>query len=177
MSNQAREETNRPATETTKNRHQDGVVSTGKIRAAKDLSMAIITLLFVQFLLGMWTNLFVVFPEFSPSVNPLDQVFLQGPYILAAHIITGVALGILSISVFILSVLARNKRAIVLACAGLGSILLAGESGIEFVLGWYANDVLSFSMALGFVFSFVVYFATLSFRKDEPQVNRARCGK
>ena len=160
MTNQAGREESMSSTKTTESAR--GVARAGKIRALRILSMSILALLFVQFLLGMWTNLFAAFPESSPSVNPLDQVFIQGPYVLAAHIITGIALGIVSISIIVLSALARNKRAVVLACAGLGSILLAGESGIEFVLGWYGNDALSFSMAFGFVLSFVIYFAALS---------------
>jgi hypothetical protein len=123
--------------------------------------VSILTLLFVQFLLGMWTNLFVAFPQPAPSVNPLDNVFLGGPYILAAHIIAGLVLGILSISVVVLSILVGNNRAIALASAGLGSILLAGMSGIEFVLGWYTNNALSFSMAFAFALSFAIYFLFL----------------
>ncbi|MGI0090541.1 MAG: hypothetical protein ACREBS_02420 [Nitrososphaerales archaeon] len=113
-------------------------------------------MLFIQFFLGMWTNLFAAFPTKSPSVNPLDSVFANGPYVITAHTLTGLALGILSILVIILSSISRDRRAILLASAGFGSILLAGESGIEFVLGWYSNDLFSFLMALGFILSFSI---------------------
>lgn len=159
MTDHRQEATTKPQTETSGNVPLGKAKLSGRIR---ELSMVILTLLFAQFLLGTWTNLFAAFPAPSPSVNPLDSVFTNGPYILAAHIITGLTLGILSISVLVLSALARNKVAIVLASAGLGSILLAGESGIEFVLGWYANNLLSFSMAVGFALSFAIYFLILS---------------
>ncbi len=128
----------------------------------RELSVVILFVLFFQFLLGMWSNLFVTFPTQSSSVNPLDNVFVNGPYVLTAHIVTGLVLGILSIALLALSVIARKKRAIALALGGLGSILLAGESGIEFVLGWYSNNGFSFSMALGFALSFAIYFLNIS---------------
>ena len=121
-------------------------------------SIVVVVLLFAQLLLGMWTNLFVSFPSKTPSVNPLDSVLVNGPYIVSAHIINGIVIGVLSILTIALSVIARNRRAVFLSCCGFVSILFAGESGIFFALGWYGNNFLSFSMSTGFVFALAIYF-------------------
>lgn len=99
------------------------------------ISIAILSLLFLQLLLGMGANLFAAFPSKSPSVNPLDSVLVNGPYIVSAHIMNGCALGILSIAAIVLSVFGRNRSAIFLSCVGLISIFVAGESGVLFALG------------------------------------------
>lgn len=118
-------------------------------------------LLFLQYLLGMITNLFAVSPTQIPSVNPLDKVFTNGPSLLLFHIVNGLALGLLSISAVIVSTIVKNKRLLLIALSGLGAILFAGESGIEFVLGWYSDDLFSFLMSLGFILSFTAYFVLL----------------
>lgn len=130
----------------------------GKYRMIGRVSTFVLALLFIQLLLGMWSNLFVTFPSQAPSVNPLDSVLIDGPYIISAHIINGIFLGILSILVIVLSAVARNRRVIFLSCCGFISILFAGESGILFALGWYTNNYLSFSMTIGFALSLAIYF-------------------
>jgi len=134
-----------------------------KVRVIRIISIGIIVLLISQYLLGMWTNLFVVFPSEVPSVNPLDSVFTNGPYLLLSHIVNGIGLGVMSICAVIISLISRNKRLVVLSISGFASILLAGESGIEFVLGWYNDNLYSFLMSLGFIASFAIFFAMLWF--------------
>ena len=120
-----------------------------------------ICLLFLQYLLGMATNLFVNFPAKIASINPLDSVFTNGPYLVLGHIVTGLLLGLLAISQIVSAALAKNRPLVLLSVCGLGTILFAGESGIEFVLGWYSEDLFSFLMSLGFILSFATYFALL----------------
>lgn len=122
------------------------------------LSITILSLLFLELLLGMYANLFAAFPSQSPSVDPIDSVLVNGPYVVSAHIINGIALGILSIAAIVLSVFARNRRAIFLSCIGFISILFAGESGVSFALGWYTNNYFSYSMTVGFALSLAIYF-------------------
>src|SRR5262245_9452038 len=112
-------------------------------------------LLFLQYLLGMISNLFVNFPaQQQSSVNPLDSVFTNVPILVLFHILNGLALGLLSICAIIVSAIIKNKRLLLISILGFGAILFAGESGIEFVLGWYSDDVFSFLMSLGFIISF-----------------------
>ena len=109
----------------------------------------------------MGTNLFVDFPTKIASVNPLDSVFTNGPYLVLSHIVAGLLLGLLAISAVVLAALAKNRPLVLLSVCGLGTILFAGESGIEFVLGWYSEDLFSFLMSLGFILSFANYFVIL----------------
>ncbi len=124
----------------------------------------------------MATNLFVEFPTETASVNPLDSVFTDGPYPVLFHIIAGLALGVLSISALILSARAKDRALVILAVGGLGAILLAGESGIEFVLGWYSNDVFSFLMSFGFILSFTVYFLLFWFANLRYPIRQSTIG-
>ena len=133
-----------------------------KIRLVRNFSLLIIVLLFAQFLLGMWTNLFVAFPQ-SSSLNPLDLVFTNGPYILLVHIVNGLGLGILAVCVVVLSVIVKTRLLILLTSLGMLSILAAGESGILFVVGFYSDNSLSFSMAFGFISALMMYFFTLMY--------------
>ena len=122
----------------------------------------------------MTTNLFVEFPTKTASINPLDSVFTNGPYVLLIHIFTGLALGLLSISALILSMLAKERRLVLLALGGLGAVLFAGESGIEFVLGWYSEDLFSFLMSLGFILSFIVYFSLIWYVRQIGSASQTR---
>jgi hypothetical protein len=134
-----------------------------RTRVIRNASIAMICLSFLQYLLGMSANLFVAFPGQIASVNPLDGVFTNGPYLVLLHIVAGLVMGLLSIGTLVLAVRAKSRRLILLALGGLGAILLAGESGIEFVLGWYSDDLFSFLMSFGFILSFVVYFLLLRY--------------
>lgn len=116
-------------------------------------------MLVLQYLLGMVSNLFVNFPAKNPSIkNPLDSVFTNGPYLLFFHFVIGLAVGILAITLIGLSAVAKKRSLIAISVGGLGSVLLAGESGIEFVLGWYLNNLFSFLMSLGFILAFIAFF-------------------
>jgi hypothetical protein len=137
-----------------------------RTRAIRNASIAMICLLFLQYLLGMSMSLFVAFPGQIASVNPLDSVFTDGPYLVLLHIIAGLTMGLLSIGALVLAARARSRRLILLALGGLGAILLAGESGIEFVLGWYSDNLFSFFMSFGFILSFIVYFLLLRYAEQ-----------
>ncbi len=127
------------------------------LRIARFTVEASIILLFLQLLLGMWANLFAVFPSPTPPVNPLDQVFTEGPVLLALHVIVGILLGILAIVGVAAAAYARNRGLIALELGALSSVLIAGESGIEFVLGGYQEDFLSYTMTVGYVLLLIVY--------------------
>ncbi|MFI5421320.1 MAG: hypothetical protein ACHQ1H_10175 [Nitrososphaerales archaeon] len=137
--------------------------SVSRIRAVGNISIALLFLLILQYFLGMASNLFVNFPLQTASVNPLDSVFSNGPNLVLIHIVNGLALGLLSISAIIVSAIVRSRRLILISVSGLLAILFAGESGIEFVLGWYSDNLFSFLMSLGFILSFTAYFALLWF--------------
>jgi len=119
-----------------------------------------VVLLFLQLLLGMWTNLFTTFPTPSQSVNPIDQIFTEGPPLLTLHVVIGLLLGILSIAGLVGAAYIKNRRLIALEACALVSVLVAGESGIEFVLGGYQENVFSYTMTVGYVMLLATYVWT-----------------
>ena len=125
----------------------------GQIRI---LSRAMMPLLIVQFLLGMFANLFVTFNT-STDPNPLAVVFTGGSPALILHVVIAVVLFILSLLVLISAAFVDGRSVIAIATAGLASTALAFFSGIAFVYTSYTNNTLSYLMAVGFLFGLIIY--------------------
>ncbi len=113
-------------------------------------------LLIVQFLLGMFANLFVTFST-STDPNPLAVVFTGGSPALMLHVLIAVVLFILALQVLITASFTQRRQAIAIASAGFASIALAFFTGIAFVYTGYENDSLSYLMAVGFLFGLIIY--------------------
>ncbi len=108
----------------------------------------------------MWANLFANFPTPVQSVNPIDQIFTEGPPLLSLHVVVGILLGILSITGLVGAAYLKNRRLIALQTVALVSVFIAGESGIEFVLGGYQANLLSYTMTLGYAALLATYIWT-----------------
>jgi hypothetical protein len=114
-------------------------------------------LLIVQFLLGMFANLFVTFST-STDPNPLAVVFTGGSPALMLHVVIAVVLFILALLVLISAALIHHRRPVVaIATAGFASTALAFFSGIAFVYTSYTNNTLSYLMAVAFLFGLIIY--------------------
>ena len=113
----------------------------------------ILILLILQYGLGMFTNLFVEFPEGQSETQTWEFAWKQWP--LAAHIILGLGLFTLAVLLCIRSARVRNKRWILASGVGLLSIFVAGASGAAFIPT--QMEAYSFSMALSFVVAVVAY--------------------
>jgi hypothetical protein len=109
--------------------------------------MAIITLLIVEFLLGMWVNLYAAVPV-GTKLNLSQQPDFAGKLELGIHLIVGVLLGVVSFVILIFVALLKKAVAAVLAVVGLLSIIVAGFSGLDFTNGGYSNGAESFVMAV-----------------------------
>ncbi len=116
-------------------------------------TFSILTLLLpLQFLLGIWVNLFVKVP------NPLVSSFFAsgGGIVLVVHILNALTIATLSI---VAVVSARRLKSVVpfrLSMLANLFVFLAIASGIIFVF-FGQNDAFSFTMAIGFVFSVVLF--------------------
>ncbi len=116
-------------------------------------TVSILTLLLpLQFLLGIWVNLFVDIP------NPLVSSFFVsgGGIVLIFHILN--ALTIATLSVLLVIFARRLNKAVPFRLSILATVFvfLAIASGITFVF-FGQNDAFSFTMAVGFVFSVVLF--------------------
>ena len=122
--------------------------------------------LFLQFLTGMWVNLFVSFPNFSTSQGyfgmgvMMSFMFSGGP-VFMVHMMMGYLIGILSIVLLALSLLSGRIAMMSLGVAGFASVLFAGINGLAFMFSGFQNNANSYLMAVGFVLTFGIYFAQL----------------
>ena len=113
--------------------------------------------LFIQFLLGMYINLFVAIPVMS-------QFFMMGygPYsgfqIVMVHMFLGILIGFISLGILFLSA-GTGQRNILMGAIGLFlSILLAGIDGLFFLFDGQ-NNVNSYLMSTGFILA--IFFSIL----------------
>ena len=113
-------------------------------------------LLILQFLLGMFANLFITFST-STDPNPLAVVFTGGSPALMMHVLIAVVLLILALQVLVTAIFINRRPVVVVASAGFASIALAFFTGIAFVYSGYENDSLSYLMAVGFLFGLIIY--------------------
>ena len=113
-------------------------------------------LLILQFLLGMFANLFITFST-STDPNPLAVVFTGGSPALMLHVLIAVVLLILALQVLVTATFINRRPVVAVAGAGFASIALAFFTGIAFVYSGYENDSLSYLMAVGFLFSLIIY--------------------
>ncbi len=120
------------------------------------LTRAMMPLLILQFLLGMFANLFVTFTT-SSAANPLASIFTEGSPALMAHVIIGIVLFVLSLIVLIFAGFTSRRRLLGIASLGFALMAVAFFSGIAFVFSAYTNNALSYLMAVGFIIAFIVY--------------------
>ena len=120
--------------------------------------MAELVLLAIQFVIGMWMNLFALFPSTNvafPMYGMMNVMFSVPE--LMAHMMIGMLIGLVSLMIFVMSLMGGfHKSAILSAIASL-SIFLAGMSGLEFILTGFQNNVLSFTMSWGFAVAVISY--------------------
>lgn len=78
--------------------------------------------------------------------------------VLMAHMLNGYLLGILSLVVLGIAIYSKQARLIGISIVGIAFILLAGISGLSFMFSMFSDNLLSFTMALGFIGALAAYF-------------------
>ena len=76
---------------------------------------------------------------------------------LMVHMMIGVLIGLISIIIFMIFAMGGDYRFSSLSAIASVSILIAGISGLEFVFSGFGNNVFSFIMSMGFIFTVVAY--------------------
>ncbi|MGC8608540.1 MAG: hypothetical protein ACP5UV_01570 [Thermoplasmata archaeon] len=110
-------------------------------------------LLAVQYILGMWMNLFAVYPTSGFYVM---RAMFDVPNLLP-HIMLGFLIGIISIAILFISLSTRKLYPILLSAISSVSILVAGISGLDFIFGDFVNNDLSYLMSVFFIISVLSY--------------------
>ena len=117
--------------------------------------------LFIQFLLGMYINLFVSIPAASPFF-----MMGYGPYggfpIVMVHMFLGILIGLISIGILFLSIGSGQKKILASAIGLFLSILIAGIDGLFFLFDGQ-NNINSYLMATGFILAMLFSFILLLF--------------
>ncbi len=116
-----------------------------RLRRIVRWSWITLALLLLQNLLGMGLNLYV---DLS-SYPTIEDAFRAAPA-LGVHVLTAFAIIGTSAYVFARTVGTKDRRMLLMALAGLGFVLLAFFSGIEFTF-FGQVDAFSFLMEAGFV--------------------------
>lgn len=145
--------------------------------ALRGIVAVVLFLLFAQFLLGMWLNLFAAFPTAPSSASSMLGAmgsmmglgFSGGVPALMIHMMTGFLLLVLSVVVVALAAASSPRRSWVVALSGLGfvSVLAAGIAGLDFMVSSFQDNFYSYAMAISFVSAFSSYFLMLSFTRRQ----------
>jgi hypothetical protein len=113
--------------------------------------------LVLLYLLGIYTNLYVHFPENETKPGLMRFAVAQIPLVL--HIILGLMVLIGSIVIFIRAIFAKNTRLTLLSGISLIAILGGVMGGFAFITE--QSEGYSFLMASGFIVSVFSYFLVL----------------
>ncbi|EZQ01619.1 MULTISPECIES: hypothetical protein [Acidianus] len=127
---------------------------------SRKIVFAILIILIIEFIVGMWLNLFAAFPQFNFS-SMMNFMASGSMGMLMLHIALGVILGILGIALLMFI----PERGRLFSIIGLISIIIAGINGLFFMYTGFSNNYYSFFMALFWVISIVSYSMVIQFTK------------
>ncbi|MEM0157979.1 MAG: hypothetical protein QW812_00510 [Thermoplasmataceae archaeon] len=133
-------------------------------RLAINLILLELLLLLIQFLIGMWMNLFAVFPtsRSAPFMFEIMGVMLSVPELMI-HMMVGVIIGIVAIIIMITFLVKLDHFPLLLSGFAFASILAAGIGGLEFLFSGFVDNVFSFVMSIGFILAMIFYSLILYF--------------
>ncbi|HSX09379.1 MAG TPA: hypothetical protein VLF93_04445 [Candidatus Saccharimonadales bacterium] len=109
--------------------------------------------LFLQFLLGMFTNLFVEFPDKANEKTLWEFSKNQMPIVL--HMVIAALLVIGGIVLLVRTIRKKDKQWIIAASVGLVALLFATFAGAQFIPS--QQDSYSYIMAIGFILAVFSY--------------------
>lgn len=138
-------------------------------RVLRLLALGMAALLLVQFLAGMFVNLYVGVPPNHPgtsgsiitgTVPGIGWAIVSGGAALAIHTVVGLVLALGSIALVVMTARAGRPALVVAMVAGLVGVLFAGISGIGF-LNNYGADRATYMMSVGFSVAVAGYVSAL----------------
>lgn len=116
-------------------------------------SKAMIIFLLLEFLLGIYTAIFLTFPE-NASKSDLWK-FASRDMVLNLHMIIGIIIAFGAISYFIRAIINKEPNHIYSSLVASLGVCLATYGGFMFVP--LQNEVYSFIMSIGFVIAIIGY--------------------
>lgn len=110
-------------------------------------AVAMISLLVVQYLVGMLTNLYIHFPEGESVAH--QWKFASGQWLVMLHVIVGTLLVFGVMALYVQAIKMKDKTWKIAGGIASGSVILAFICGEEFVSR--QSDMYSFAMSLFFI--------------------------
>ena len=132
--------------------------------ASRGAALVLCGLFAVQFLLGIYLNLYINLPPVTSSSGGLERsmmgrfgtMFSPGRPVLTAHIMLCMLLVVVGVFALVIAASSGNRFAIGWSASGLVGLLVAGYGGISFLMFGH-NNLDSYLMAVGFLVSFTAY--------------------
>jgi hypothetical protein len=123
-------------------------------RRLATLSLSALAFLAILFVLGIYTSLYVEFPEGANGWKVMG-----GSLVATLHMSLGSLFGLAALGLLVMAIVSRRAAWIACSAAGLLFSIVAIYGGTSFVPA--QNDTYSFVMALGFVGAFFSYAVAL----------------
>ena len=117
-------------------------------------TLGLIGALILQFLLGMFTALFVTFPEGASEKQVWKFAGQNIPIVF--HMLLGILILLGAIALVVRAIIMKDKNWIWTSIIGLFGVLVADVTGLLFVS--QQNDMYSYTMAVAFIVALVSYF-------------------
>ena len=108
--------------------------------------------LVVQFLLGMYINMYVEFPKSGPAAA---WAFARGSLVVMTHIILGTLLLLGGIGLLVRAIRAKNRHWTIVASIAVFGLLMSWSGGERFITT--QNDIASYFMAVGFLTTLLAF--------------------
>ena len=119
-----------------------------RLTRVRRASLAVLILIVAEYVLGMYVNLYVAVPA-ADAGHGLGTAISEGPALLTAHAVLGLALALGALAVLVNAVLARSPAIITAAAAGLIALALAASAGSSFTATGRPGDSMAMSVLTG----------------------------
>jgi vacuolar-type H+-ATPase subunit I/STV1 len=120
--------------------------SAGRLKALRRASFASLVLLLIQYVLGMYTNIYVTVPS-ADKGGGLGKAISNGPAALSVHAVLALLLILSAIGLLVQAIMARYWTVLAAAAVGLIAIIGAAFSGANFTNNG-GQDSASMTMAV-----------------------------
>ncbi|WMT51905.1 MAG: hypothetical protein RE471_03265 [Ferroplasma sp.] len=131
-----------------------------------------IALLFIQFIIGIFINLYVSFPPLNSISHIAPAAFPSNYIIVMLHMMLGFLILIVSFIMLLLSIKIQNSKMVISSGISFVFVIVAGISGFLFLFNEY--NVYSLIMAVSFIIIIIsefYYLYTLKLLTGAPSKN------
>jgi hypothetical protein len=147
----------------------EGTLMMGQDRTLARLGFVMVILLVGQYMLGMYTNLYVQIPDAVDGWK-----WMSNSLVLMGHVTLGTLVLVVSVAILVLGVRARSRAGVIASVAGLLGIGASLMGGSAFMNG--QSDAMSFVMAAGLGLAMLAYAAGLYARVSGTGAGQVAAG-